>query len=308
MQTDKRMMTNRRTAIATWAALSIALLTSSLGFTAEKPGFRIGTCDWSIRMQLSEKSFQFAQRNGLNGIQYSFDAVGNGLDLRLRENRDAIRKTVKETGVAISSLGIGLLNKVPLATTEEADKLVVECIETMVKLKEEAAALKDRDLAAKVSPDIVLLAFFGKADINGNPDRIKTVIEKLKRLAPLAEKHGFTLGLETLLNEADHRHILNSVGSSAVKVYYDTANSARMGYDIYREIKSLGTENICEIHIKENGTFLGKGPIDFNKVKSLLVAMDYQGWLIIEGSIPKKTNREDATAKNAVYTRSLFNP
>lgn len=184
---------------------------------------------------------------------------------------------------------------------------MVECIETMVKLKEEAAALKDRDLAAKVSPHIVLLAFFGKADLNGSPERIATVIEKLKHLAPLAEKHGFILGLETLLNEADHRHIIDSVGSSAVKVYYDTANSARMGYDIYREIKSLGTESICEIHIKENGGFLGQGDIDFKKVKSLLNGMGYQGWLIIEGSTPKGMNREEGCKKNAVYARRLFN-
>ena len=157
-----------------------------------------------------------------------------------------------------------------------------------------------------ISPHIVLLAFFGKADINGKPDRIKIVIEKLKRLAPMAEKHGFILGLETLLNEADHRHILESVGSPAVKVYYDTANSARMGYDIYSEIKSLGTENICEIHIKENRTFIGRGPIDFNEVRLLLKKMKYQGWLIIEGSTPKGTDREEGGAKNAVYARELF--
>jgi sugar phosphate isomerase/epimerase len=177
----------------------------------------------------------------------------------------------------------------------------------MVKLKQEAAALKDSDLAAKVSPQLVLLAFFGKADINGKPERINSVIEKLKRIAPLAEKHGFILGLETLLNEADHRRILESVGSPAVKVYYDTANSARMGYDIYREIKSLGAESICEIHIKEDGTFLGQGDIDFKNVKSLLNGMGYQGWLIIEGSTPKGMNREEGGAKNTVFARKLFN-
>ena len=59
---------------------------------------------------------------------------------------------------------------------------MVECLETMVKLKHEAAALEDPDLAAKVSPCIVLLAFFGKADINGKPELIEVVIEKLKRV------------------------------------------------------------------------------------------------------------------------------
>lgn len=291
------------------AAVTSGLLfaSPSYGDETETTALRIGTCDWSIKMQLSSDSFEFGKRIGLSGIQYSFDAAGKGLDLRLRKNRDAIRKTVKETGVGISSLGIGLLNKVPLATTDEAETLVVECIQTMVKLKEEASELDDPDLAAKVSPHIVLLAFFGKADINGKPDLMKVVIEKLKRLAPLAEKHGFTLGLETLLNEADLRFVIESVGSSAVKVYYDTANSARMGYDIYEEIESLGTENICEIHIKENSDLLGKGDIDFEKVKRLLNSMQYKGWLIIEGSTPKGMSREEATERNANFATRLFN-
>ena len=286
----------------------VPLLWLALLPAAFSQDFKIGTCDWSIKMPVSLESFQFAQVNGLSGIQYSFDVAGKGLDLRLPENRETIRKTVKETGVAIASLGIGLLNRVPLATTDEAEELVVECLETMVALKQEAAALADRELAAKVAPHVLLLAFFGKGDINGKPDAMASVIAKLKRLAPLAETHGFVLGLETLLSEADHRQIIDSVGSPAVKVYYDTANSARMGYDIYSEIKSLGTAQICEIHIKQDGNLLGKGNIDFAKVKQLLTRMDYKGWLIIEGSTPKGMSRTDATRKNAAYAAELFNP
>ena len=303
-------MMNRRTAIGKGAWLSLAALSAPQILALEKKSsgrFRIGTCDWSIRMRVSADSFRYGKRIGLEGIQYSFDAKGEGLDLRLRENRDAVRRVVKETGVGIASLGIGLLNKIPLATTDEADTLVEECLEAMVKLKEEAAELANRELAAKVSPWIVLLAFFGKADLNGSPERMATVIRKLRRFAPVAEKHGFILGLETLLNEADHRHILESVGSPAVKVYYDTANSARMGYDIYREIESLGVENICEVHIKESGDLLGQGPIDFTRVKGLLLKMDYRGWLIIEGSTPKKMDRTVSCERNAIFARGLFN-
>ena len=100
---------------------------------------------------------------------------------------------------------------------------------------------------------------------------------------------------------------MQSVGSPAVKVYYDTANSARMGYDIYAEIESLGAENICEIHIKENGNLLGGGGIDFEKLNRLLESMRYRGWLIIEGSTPKGMSREEATEQNATYARNLFN-
>lgn len=300
---------NRRSVAKAGALIWAASLPGGRLLAADRKDdtrFKLGTCDWSIKMPLSVESFHFAKRNGLSGIQYSFDAEGEGLDLRALENRDTIRDTVRKSGVAISSMGIGLLNRIPLATTDEGERLVIECLETMAKLKEEASGLDDRKLAAKVSPRIVLLAFFGKADINGKPDMIAKVIEKLKRIAPLAEKHGFVLALETLLDEADHRHIMNSVGSQAVKVYYDTGNSARMGYDIYKEIESLGTRNILEIHLKENGALLGEGDIDFLKVKNLLISMQYGGWLIIEGSTPKGMSREEGCAKNAKYARNLF--
>ena len=83
--------------------------------------------------------------------------------------------------------------------------------------------------------------------------------------------------------------------------------SARMGYDIYREIESLGIKNICEIHIKENGELLGKGDIDFEKMKSLLRSMQYKGWLIIEGSTPKGMSRAESCEKNAAYALNHFN-
>ncbi|MFT4688639.1 MAG: hypothetical protein ACI9OD_000837 [Limisphaerales bacterium] len=113
------MLINRRIIITTCATLLMALSPQSQLLAAGKKKaapFKIGACDWSLKMSLSVESFQFGQRNGLTGIQYSFDAAGKGLDLRLRKNRDTIRKVVKETGVGISSLGIGLLNKVLIAS------------------------------------------------------------------------------------------------------------------------------------------------------------------------------------------------
>lgn len=296
--------------VAILPAVLCSFLISPASVFAQEAGreFRIGTCDWTIKMPSNADAFRFARATGLEGIQYSFGAKGDGIDLRTRENRDQLRAVVRDTGVGISSLGIGLLNRVPLATTDEADQLVLDCLEAMVQLKREAEDLEDRELAAKVSPRIVLLAFFGKADLKGDPQRIATVIEKLKRFAPIAEQHGFVLGLETLLDEAGHRHILKSVGSPAVKVYYDTANSARMGYDIYAEIESLGVENICEFHLKENGDLIGKGPIDFDRIKSLLLKMNYDGWLILEGSVPKGMSRTDACAENTKFASDLFRP
>ncbi|GAB5559835.1 MAG: hypothetical protein SynsKO_14820 [Synoicihabitans sp.] len=269
-------------------------------------GFRVGTCDWTIRMAGQLEAFDFAKKAGLEGVQFSFAEAGQNIDLRRRADRDQFRAAIKRTGVACSSLGIAVLNKIPLSNTDAGEQLVVDAIIAMAKLKAEAAELNDPELAAMVSPHIVLLGFFGAGNINGEPELIESVITKLKRLAPMAESHGMVLGLETLLSEADHRHILDSVNSPALKVYYDTANSARMGYDIYAEMESLGAENICQLHLKENGDLLGQGPIDFPRVKSILEKIGYDGWLINEGSTPKGMDRSESGMLNAAYSTELF--
>jgi len=304
---------NRRAFLKTTIAASFAFPTHSSLFAStpsprkETRPYQIGTCDWSLKTPLTTDSFHLAKSVGIEGMQYSFGLKGEGLDLRFRENRDAIRQTVKETDVAVTSLGMAILNKVPYSSDGESQQIVIDCIQTMATLKSEARELADHALASKVSPNIALMGFFGLGNINGRPDLIERVIEKFKRVAPLAEEHGVTLGIESLLNEADHRRILDSVGSPSLKVYYDTANSHKMGYDIYQEMESLGSANICQIHCKENRRLLGDGPIDFPRVKNILTAIDYQDWLIIEGSKPKDMTIEDAYTRNAAYLQSVFN-
>ena len=65
----------------------------------EAEPLKIGTCDWSIQMPMSRDSFEFAQRNGLSGIQYSFDWRGRALICGC-ENRDTIRATIKKQASA----------------------------------------------------------------------------------------------------------------------------------------------------------------------------------------------------------------
>ena len=176
--------------------------------------------------------------------------AGGPSDLRREEVRKEYQQQARQHNVEIASLAMGLLNEVPYAVPPETEQWVADCIEVMPKL----------------SVQVVLLAFFSNGDINGKPELQKEVARRLKKVAPLAEKAGVVLGIESWMSADDHVRILDAVGSPAVQVYYDVANSQKMGYDIYREIRQLGRERICEIHCKENESLLGKGVVNF-KVK-----------------------------------------
>jgi sugar phosphate isomerase/epimerase len=101
--------------------------------------------------------------------------------------------------------------------------------------------------------------------------------------------------------------IIDRVGSRAVQVYYDVANSEKMGYDIYREIRWLGKQNqICEFHMKENGFLLGQGRVDFKKVRAAIDDIGYRGWMQIEGAVPEGGTMRDAYPKNGQFLRGIF--
>jgi sugar phosphate isomerase/epimerase len=153
---------------------------------------------------------------------------------------------------------------------------------------------------------VVLLAFFGKGDLVGDKAGTEEVIRRLKKSAPRAEKAGVVLGLESWLSAEDTLHIMDRVGSPAVKMYYDVCNSTDRGYDIYKEIRQLGKERICEFHLKENGCLLGNGPVNFEKVRDAINDIGYEGWMQIEGGLPPKADLVASDTANLKFLRGLF--
>jgi len=162
------------------------------------------------------------------------------------------------------------------------------------------------EVMPKLGVKICLLAFFGKGNINGERAKQDEVIRRLKKIAPQAEKAGVVLGVESRLNAEDHIRIVEEVASPAVQVYYDVANMTQQGYDIYKEIRQLGKERICQIHMKENGFLLGEGRVDFPRVKEVIDEIGYAGWLIIEGATVRGKSLVECYQHNQKYLRSVF--
>ncbi len=252
--------------------------------------YKISACDWSLGKKSDLSVFQLASEVGLDGVEISFGKPGDKNDLREEDVRQQYLQTAKKHGVTISSIAMGLLNQFPFASHSETEKWVADCLEVMPKL----------------NLNVLLLAFFSKGDINGKPELQKEVIRRLKRLAPVAEKSGLLIGIESWLNADDLSRIIDAVGSPAVKVYYDVANTTKMGYDIHKEIRQLGRDAICQFHLKENSALLGRGEIDFKRVKDSIEAINWRGWLTIEGATDRKIGIQNSYIHNQKYIRKLF--
>lgn len=250
----------------------------------------LGACDWTLGYHSDPEALKEAKRIGLNGVQVSLGKKENGMHLRQKEVQKQYKKIARETGIEIASLAIGELNQYPYKSDPQTIPWVQDSI----------------DVARKMDCPVVLLAFFGKGDLKNDKQGQKEVIRRLKEVAPEAERKGIILGIESWLSAEEHMAIIDAVGSDAIKVYYDVANSHKMGYDIYEEIKWLG-DQICEVHVKENGSLFGQGNVDFKRVRTCLEEISFHGWMQLEGGLPPGADRHESNRANANYIRKTFN-
>ena len=252
--------------------------------------FRIGACDWSIGPAGDIKSFAVAKKIGLDGVQLSLNTKADHEHLRRPDVQRAFKDAAQQAGISIGGLAIGLLNEIPYKSDPRTDQWVQDSV----------------DVASALGVKNILLAFFSNNDLRGDPKGTQVVIDKLKAVAPKAQKAGIVLGIESWLSAPEHIAIMDAVASPAVQVYYDVCNSTVGGYDIFKEIRDLGKGRICEVHLKENDYLLGHGKVDLGKVRQALDDIGYSGWLHIEGAVPKGKPMLDSYIENNKTVRSLF--
>jgi sugar phosphate isomerase/epimerase len=284
--TRRQMITRSVQAVAAFAVASAPTCLQA----AEKRRYKIGACDWSIGKQGDVTGLELARRIGLDGLQISLGSLADDMKLRRREVQQAYLEAAKAAGVEIASLAIGEMNNIPYKSDERAEQWVSDSI----------------DVCRAMGCKVVLLAFFAKGDVKGDKAGTDEVVRRLRKVAPKAEKASVKLGFESWLSAEEHMDILQRVGSPALQVYYDVANSTQMGYDIYKEIRWLGKKHICEFHMKENGALLGQGLVDFPKVREALDDIGYEGWMQIEGAIPQGKPMFESYQQDCAFLRKVF--
>lgn len=278
------------------SGLCAALLHSGLidlSAQDKKTDLKIGACDWSIGKSADVTGIELAHRIGLSGIQVNLGNLSNNLHLRDSSVQQAYLQASKKYKVKISSLAIGELNQIPYKSDPRTDQWVSDSIEVAQVFKVKT----------------VLLAFFSKNELRNDEVGKKEVVRKLKAVAPKAEKAGVTLGIESYLTAEEHMDIIQQVGSPAIKVFYDFRNAADAGNDVIKEIKWLGRDAICELHMKENGVLLGQGTMDWQKISATLIEMDFKGdgWMQIEWSLPKDADVISSYQSNMQFLKQRFN-
>jgi sugar phosphate isomerase/epimerase len=252
---------------------------------------QVGGTDWNLKQTGKIELFAAAKEATLDGVQVSLggrETEVPNLPMCAPERQKQWIEESKKTGMVIGGTCLEILHRDNLKDHPKGPQWVEQSIGATKAL----------------GTQVILLPFFGKQQIKERAEQ-KAVAERLKALAPLAEKAGVVLGLENTISAEDNVWILDQVGSKAVSVYYDCGNSFNQKYDIYKEIVWLGKDRICQLHIKDNPHFLGKGSIDVPKFMDAVLESGFKGWAMLETDCPTKVVKDDFIA-NATFVRELL--
>jgi L-ribulose-5-phosphate 3-epimerase len=276
----------RRTALETLLASGAFLRVAA----SRNRGPRIGVTDWNLALTGKIEAVALAAKLGFDGVQVSLGRtpVADKLPLDDAAIQSKYLEAAKQHGIALSGTCLDILHVDHLKDNPRAQKWVADSIPITANLKAE----------------VVLLPFFGKASLM-NHTEMDYVGGLLKEIAPAAEKAGVMLGLEDTISAEDNVRIMERAGSPAVKVYYDVGNSTGGGFDVVKEIRWLGAQRICQMHLKDNPHYLGEGQIDFPAVMKAITDIGFEGFANLETDSPSKSVENDMT-RNLKFIRALL--
>jgi L-ribulose-5-phosphate 3-epimerase len=187
---------------------------------------------------------------------------------------------------------IGLFNSNPLVSEPRAPAWLEQSI----------------DAAKDLGAGVILVAFFGKGDLLKDGQvkaaEVDVAVQRLKAAAPRAREAGVILAIENTLSARQNAAILDLIGESAVRIYYDVGNSTNKGYDVPAEIRFLKDRIAC-LHFKDRDRYLGEGRIQFEPIAAAIREIGYQGWIVMETANPSKDATADAR-RNAAFIRKLL--
>ena len=218
-------------------------------------------------------------------------SIGIGTD-RLPLSDPALQKQFldasKREGLPLASVCLNVLHRNYLKSDPLGQRWVADSI----------------DIARALGVKVILLPFFGKGALE-TPAEMDCVGDALREVAPKAEKAGVILGLEDTISAKDNVRIMERAKSPAVLTYYDVGNSTKNGFNVVEEIRWLGGPRICEVHLKDNPHFLGKGTIDFPAVVAALADIGFADWAELETDCPTGSVENDMKT-NLGYIRGLM--
>jgi L-ribulose-5-phosphate 3-epimerase len=281
------MPTRREFLTASAAGLAATLGSRTMAWTGARANakFKVGVTDWNLKLEGDPRAVALARELGFDGVQISL-SNRNGKDWVGDDVLDQFVAESKRLQLPLASVCLNILHRNYLKSDPLGPRRVADAI----------------GMAKRVGVQVILLPFFGPGALK-TPAEMDFVGDALKELGPDAQKAGIILGLEDTISAKDNVRIMERSHSPAVLTYYDVGNSTQNGFNVVEEIRWLGNDRICEMHLKDNPHYLGEGKIDFPAVIAAMTAIGFDKWAELETDAPKELKSD--MRRNLGFIRNL---
>src|SRR5262245_11852941 len=139
--------TSRRRFMGNAALLAGGMLLPEMVFAAFKkdPKYRIAVCDWMILKRQKLGAFQLTKDIGADGVEVDMGGFGNRATFDSKLTDPVVRQQFldmsKSLNIAISSMAMSGFYAQSFAERPEVEKMVQDCIDTMVQMNIKVAFL-----------------------------------------------------------------------------------------------------------------------------------------------------------------------
>lgn len=278
----------------------VVLVALPLGMCAQQQQqYRVAACDWMMLKRQKLGEFQLAKDINADGVEVDMGPLGKRIlfDNKLREPafQQLFRRTADSLGIAVPSIAMSGFFAQSFLERENYKDLIVDCLNTMDVM----------------SAQVAFLPLGGSGnDWKQSGEARQEMVRRLHEVGEMAFARGKVIAIRTQQDARADLILLKEVNSKGIKIYYNLQDAVDQGLCPCKELKTLGAENIAQIHASlTDSVTLDKDPrIDLHKVKKTLDKMKWSGWLVVERS----RNAQDVRnvrgnfGTNVAYLKEIF--
>ena len=282
------------------AGIAVVLVALPLGVCAQQQQqYRVAACDWMMLKRQKLGEFQLAKDINADGVEVDMGPLGKRVlfDNKLREPafQQLFRRTADSLGIAVPSIAMSGFFAQSFLERENYKDLIVDCLNTMDVMGARVAFLP--------------LGGSGN-DWKQSGETRQEMVRRLHEVGEMAFARDKVIAIRTQQDARADLALLKEVNSKGIKIYYNLQDAVDQGLCPCKELKTLGTENIAQIHASlTDSVTLDKDPrIDLHKVKKTLDKMKWSGWLVVERSRNAQDirNVRGNFGTNVAYLKEIF--
>ena len=278
----------------------VVLVALPLGMCAQQQQqYRVAACDWMMLKRQKLGEFQLAKDINADGVEVDMGPLGKRIlfDNKLREPafQQLFRRTADSLGIAVPSIAMSGFFAQSFLERENYKDLIVDCLNTMDVMGAQVAFLP--------------LGGSGN-DWKQSGEARQEMVRRLHEVGEMAFARDKVIAIRTQQDARADLVLLKEVNSKGIKIYYNLQDAVDQGLCPCKELKTLGAENIAQIHASlTDSVTLDKDPrIDLHKVKKTLDKMKWSGWLVVERSRNAQDirNVRGNFGTNVAYLKEIF--